>query len=357
MYRQLISHNFWSGRKVLITGHTGFKGGWLSYWLSTLGADLVGVSIPTSSSPSLISTYCLPNNMRTYNCDIRNFEDFNLIVNQERPEIVFHLAAQPIVSQSYDDPLHTISTNVMGTSVVFEAIRQSKTTKTIINVTSDKVYYNDESGRAFQEEDKLSGKDPYSGSKSCADIIASSFSHSFLIEQGISVYNARAGNVIGGGDIAVNRLIPDLFRSYSAKKQLVIRNPGAVRPWQHVLEPIAGYIALAQRGYNNPTPEFDSFNFGPSPKDHWSVKQIVEYFSDRLKIDIDFQENKNNIIKESNLLNLNINKAQSQLGWKPVFELATALDLTWIWYEEALNYTSASAVTDRQINLYTELLC
>ena len=259
----MIDKNFWYRKKVFITGHTGFKGSWLSLWLLKLGAELKGYSLKPNTSPSIYKALKLNEVIESEINDIRNFNELEKSITSFKPDILFHMAAQPLVRDSYKDPLYTFETNTIGTANVLEACKFSTNLKTIIIVTTDKCYENDERSSAYVETDSMGGKDPYSASKGCAELITSSYRHSFLKDLKKGVSSVRAGNVIGGGDWSKDRLIPDILRSFEEGKKLSIRNPDAIRPWQYVLEPLSGYLMLAQNLHDDYVNFSSPFNFGP----------------------------------------------------------------------------------------------
>ena len=271
--------DFWRGKRVLITGHTGFKGGWLAIWLNRLGAKVIGIGLQPSSNPNLFNLASIHNLCISHICDIRDAERLSRLIEHAQPEIVFHLAAQPLVRESYRLPLETFSTNVMGTAHVLDTLRGLKCVLAAVMVTTDKVYRNNEWSWAYREDDILGGYDPYSSSKAASEIVISSYRDAFLTEQGVAVASARAGNVIGGGDWSADRLIPDAVRAWQSGKPLTIRHPNAVRPWQHVLEPLAGYLALAMAMVSEKQFKDNNFcsafNFGPATEAA-TVKDAVE---------------------------------------------------------------------------------
>lgn len=280
-----LSPKFWAGKRVFLTGHTGFKGSWLSLWLNSMGADLTGFALQPSSTPNLFELANIENDMTSIIGDIRDFDQIKKAINLARPEIVIHMAAQPLVRYSYQNPLETYATNVMGTLHLFESLRETIGLKVILNVTSDKCYENKEQGKAFKEEDPIGGYDPYSSSKGCAELVTSSYRSSFFnineynITHNVAMASARAGNVIGGGDWSKDRLIPDFVRALDKTEALNIRNPKAVRPWQHVLEPLAGYLALSERLYSDGIRFAEAWNFGPDESDAKTVMCVAKLFA------------------------------------------------------------------------------
>ncbi|MEI6490427.1 MAG: CDP-glucose 4,6-dehydratase [bacterium] len=330
--------NFYKNKKVIVTGHTGFKGSWLTQILLNMGAKVVGVSLPPETSPNLFEILGIKNKVNNYFADIRDFKEMKKIFNKEKPEIVFHLAAQAIVRNSYDKPLETISSNVLGTANILEAIRENSSVKSAVIITTDKVYENKETQHSYRETDPLGGYDPYSASKAAADIVTNSYIQSFLnpkdyIKHNTLVAVARAGNVIGGGDWAEYRLIPDIVRSiYEGDGKIQSRNPNAVRPWQHVMEPLLGYLMLAKGLYEGKTKLSGAWNFGPNNKSSVTVKRLIE---DAINI---LGRGSHKIIPdkskhEAHLLRLNINKADALLGWKPRLNFKQNLEITFSWYK------------------------
>ncbi len=323
-------NNFYKKKKVLIIGNTGFKGSWLSIWLLKLGADVYGLSKNIPTKPSLFQATNLNKKYKTFYKDINYINDIYKVVNKVRPQIIFHLAAQPLVVQSYKSPFETFMTNSFGFNNVIEVIRNSSFVKTAILVTSDKVYENVEKKNGYKETDRLAGIDPYSASKSCAEIIYKSYFKSFLINTNLKSAIGRAGNVIGGGDWADNRIIPDIVRSKYKKKKLIIKNPNSTRPWQHVLEPISGYLLLGQiLNSNNQKVNGESFNFGPPSNQNKKVRELLNIFNKKIK----FKKHNDKKLYESKLLKLNCKKASKFLYWKSVLNFKTLLQFTSEWYE------------------------
>ncbi len=343
-------------KRVLITGHTGFKGSWLALWLSQMGAKVTGYALAPSTSPShikILNVDCL-----SITGDIRDADKLQNVVKKEKPEIIFHLAAQALVRRSYREPIETFSTNVIGTANLLEACRQSLSTRAVIVVTSDKCYKNREWLWGYREDDALGGYDPYSASKGCTEIVTSSYKHSFFPpdEYGRGhttlIASARAGNVIGGGDWAEDRLIPDIARAVSKKEAVSIRNPNATRPWQHVLEPLSGYLMLGQRLLQG-EPEFaDAWNFGPDEDGNLNVatlvKQLKQYWNE-----IDYQlSSVSSDLHEANSLQLDCSKARIKLRWRPVWNIDKALEMTGIWYDRF--YRSGDVISEQQLTQYVQ---
>jgi len=328
--------DMFTGKKVLITGNTGFKGSWLTVWLLKLGARVYGISKDIPSQPSMFEELGLAKRITHYHHDIRDVETVCRLVAEIMPDFVFHLAAQPIVSLSYKDPIETLSSNVMGTAHVLEALRRSSHPCCAVIITSDKCYDNVEWVWGYRETDGLGGKDIYSGSKGAAELVIKSYFHSFFARSGIKVASARAGNVIGGGDWATDRIIPDCMRAWSAGQPVTIRNPHATRPWQHVLEPLSGYLALAQALARTPGKvNGESFNFGPKSDQNYSVLGIIQDLcpswgfktpSDAHKVSGDIA------FAESTLLKLNCDKALHTMNWTPSLEYVQMIEYVSSWY-------------------------
>lgn len=349
-----MNKSFWKDKSVLVTGHTGFKGGWLSLWLNSLGAKVHGYSLAPESSQIFYESVGIKNLMTSEKIDdIRNFSSLNDYIGKIKPDIVFHLAAQSLVRPSYKEPIETFNTNVMGTVHLLEAALKS-TPNVVVNVTSDKCYENKERLEPYKEFEAMGGYDPYSASKGCAEIVTSSYRRSFYRSLGKQLASARAGNVIGGGDRSLDRLIPDFFRAAEKKESLLIRSPLAVRPWQHVLEPLHGYMLLAEKLYHTKVGYDEAWNFGPSPADTKTVKWVIELLCKLIP-----EANWHSIegqaqLHEATLLSLDSSKAIEELGWKPRWSVETALKRTVEW-NEALNQAfNMREVSLKQINLYEQ---
>lgn len=352
-----IMKEFYRNKKVLITGHTGFKGAWLSQILLSWGAEVAGVSLRPTASPNAFEALSLEQRVTNYFSDIRDLSALKLIIEKEKPEIVFHLAAQALVRTSYDDPIETFSTNCMGTANILEAIRSVSSVKSAVIITTDKVYANKETERPYHEDDHLGGHDPYSGSKAAADIIAHSYTKSFFNPDQFGkkhytlVAIARAGNVVGGGDWSDYRLIPDVVRSvYHTDSHVEVRNPEAVRPWQHVLEPLAGYLMLGKRLYEGEVHLSQAWNFGPDTEGFVSVEDLLNEVQRSLpkatyRIVPDTSKH------EAGLLTLDIEKAKTVLGWKPQLSLPETVDMTLMWYKNFYEKTEDVILfTNKQIS-------
>lgn len=348
---------FYKNKKVLITGHTGFKGSWLSQILISFGADVIGASLAPNTKPSLFEALQIENNIKNYFVDIRDKKALTKIIKDEKPEIIFHLAAQAIVRTSYDDPIDTISTNVMGTANILEIIREVSFVKSAVIITTDKVYENKEWHHAYRENDPLGGYDPYSSSKAAADIIISSYMQSFFNPKDFGTKHTtliaitRAGNVIGGGDWAEYRLIPDIVKAvYHDGKDVEIRNPDSVRPWQHVLEPLSGYMMLGKELYEKKHTLSGAWNFGPNNESFVSVQNLVEG-GKKILGKGGYKIVKDETKHEATLLKLDINKAIALLGWKPKLNFQDTLALTFDWYKNYYEKTEdVVTFTNKQIN-------
>ena len=349
-----ISPSFWKSRKVILTGHTGFKGSWLSLWLQSMGADACGIALEPPTDPSLFSKACVDNGMRHEIADIRNFEEISKIFQSFCPEIVIHMAAQPLVRLSYQEPVETYATNVMGTVNVFEASRRANSVKAIVNVTTDKCYENKEWVWGYREDEAMGGHDPYSSSKGCSELISLAYKKSFLEEEGIALATARAGNVIGGGDWAEDRLIPDILKALINRDAIQIRNPNAVRPWQHVLEPLSGYLLLAEELCSDPKSVSESWNFGPRDADAKSVRWIVEKLSALLGHDKKWLQQPGEHPHEANYLKLDISKARHKLGWEPKWSIEIALEKIADWQLACEAGSNMREKCQHQISQYFE---
>ena len=341
-------------RKVLVTGHTGFKGSWLAFWLSQMGADVLGYALEPDTNPNHFSMLDLP--IESVIGDIRDIDNLTRVFDRFQPEIIFHLAAQSLVRRSYDDPAETFKTNVMGTVNIFEACRRISSVRAVINVTSDKCYENREWLWGYRENDPMGGYDPYSASKGCAELVTSAYRNSFfnLAEYGRKhnalLASARAGNVMGGGDWAKNRIIADMMKAVSHEKKLNIRNPLAIRPWQHVLEPLSGYLLLGQKLLEVKTEFAEAWNFGPNDDGAIPVLQMVEQMQKIWnKIDYQIGQDKNTP-HEAGLLKLDCSKARMKLNWKGAWDSRTTFSKTVKWYQSY--YENQQVITEEQLNEY-----
>jgi CDP-glucose 4,6-dehydratase len=348
-----LNRNFWKNKKVFITGHTGFKGSWLSLWLQDCGAILQGYALGPNTKQNLFDAASICNGMKSMIGDIRNLESLSKSMRNFAPDIVIHMAAQPLVKLSYDDPVKTYSTNVMGTVNVLESVRATSSVKAVVNVTTDKCYKNKEWIWGYREYDEMGGHDPYSNSKGCAELVTSAYRNSFFKYPGAAaIASARAGNIIGGGDWAKDRLIPDIFKSFENKEPVLVRNPSAIRPWQHVLEPISGYLLLAEQLYIHGETYSGGWNFGPNDEDVKPVSYIVEYLTSRWGKGVRWKHDEAKHPQEAILLKLDITKAKNLLKWKPKWSLNQTLDHTVSWQKEYLNGGNIKKITLEQINQF-----
>lgn len=334
----MIDTSFWKGKRVLLTGHTGFKGSWLSIWLHELGAEVCGYALEPNTNPSLFQLSNIDQLIKSVIGDIRNLDHLKETMLNFQPEIVIHMAAQPLVRASYENPVDTYAINVMGTVNVLECVRNCQSVRAVLNVTTDKVYENKEWVWGYRESDQLGGYDPYSNSKACSELVTSSYISSFFNPvkykaHGVAIATARAGNVIGGGDWANERLIPDIIKAIENNKEIIIRNPNANRPWQHVLEPLSGYLMLSEKLFTEGVKWNGSWNFGPD-QSNISVGEIAEkiltMYSANNKININISDS-----HESLMLNLDCSKSKQLLKWKPLFDLNKSLLLTVEWYTKS----------------------
>ena len=347
-----INHSFWKNRSVFITGHTGFKGGWLALWLTKMGAKVNGYSLDAPTSPNFFTLTKLREKLVSSTiADILDTESLKSALLYSKPSIIIHLAAQSLVRKSYYSPVETFKTNLLGTINLFEAAKNIDTVEAIINVTTDKCYEINEKLKPYNEEDKLGGYDPYSGSKACSEIASAVYRNSFLNKTGIQLSTVRAGNVIGGGDWASDRLIPDFLRTIRNKQKLLIRFPNAVRPWQHVLEPLSGYLILSEKMLNNKNLFSEAWNFGPKDIEPKSVSWVVNYLSKKLS-DLKWDIKNNLEPHEAGLLLLDSSKAKSKLGWRPKWSLETALDKVIEWHKSWEENDLMDEISISQINDY-----
>ena len=347
-----IDSNFWLGKKVLLTGHTGFKGSWLSIWLQSLGVKLQGLALNPPTNPNLFEVANVARGMSSAICNIQNYEAVFQVVNEFKPELVIHMAAQPLVRYSYKNPIETYSTNVMGTVHLFEALRQVGSAKVVVNVTTDKCYENTEWVWGYREDESMGGFDPYSSSKGCSELVTSAYRNSFFKDQNIAIASARAGNVIGGGDWAQDRLIPDILRSFELNKPVTIRNPFAVRPWQHVLEPLSGYLLLAQKLWSDPENFSQAWNFGPRDEDSKPVQWVVENLATKWGGEAVWRLDDQVQPHEAGHLKLDISKATTLLGWRPRWSLETALESIVSWNRQVCNFEDPAKLCVAQIQSY-----
>jgi CDP-glucose 4,6-dehydratase len=354
--------NFWQDRHVFLTGHTGFKGGWLALWLASKGAIVRGYALDPWTEPNLFSQAHIAGDIEDIRGDIRNPEELEPALCDFAPEVVFHMAAQPLVLASYEDPIGTYETNVIGTARVLDAVRRALSVRAVVCVTTDKCYENiEDPHHAYRETDPLGGYDPYSSSKACAEIVSAAYRQSFfplekISEHGCAIATARAGNVIGGGDWSTDRLIPDLVRGFLASEAVLIRRPHAVRPWQHVLEPLAGYIALAEKLVSSDAARYATvFNFGPADDDAQPVSWIVEHMKKLWGGSAEWRLDDNPGAHEAGYLKLDASRAHTELDWHPRLRLETALEWLVEWYKAWQAGKDMHAFTLDQIEAYEKL--
>jgi CDP-glucose 4,6-dehydratase len=346
---------FWQGKKVFVTGHTGFKGSWLCLWLNKLGAEVTGYALQPPTNPSLFEITKLSTQINSIIGDIRDAEALKQAMAHSKPEIVIHMAAQPLVRESYNTPVETYATNVMGTVNLLEAVRQNPSVKAVVNVTTDKVYENKEWHWGYRENEPLGGLDPYSNSKACSELVTQAYRHSFFAN-GAALASARAGNVIGGGDWAADRLIPDCINALLQGEAVRIRNPYSIRPWQHVLEPLSGYLNLAEKLYTHGKPFAESWNFGPEERDAKPVQWIVEALCDKWGHELGFTIDKGEHPHEAKYLKLDCSKAKYELDWQPRWSLDTALDKIVEWSKVYQSQGNMQAICLEQIAAYEAVL-
>lgn len=353
---------FWKGKRVFLTGHTGFKGSWLSLWLQQLGAQVTGYALPPPTQPSLFELAQVERGMTSVIGDIRDPAKLNAAMREAQPDIVIHMAAQPLVRRSYVDPVETYSTNVMGTVHLLEAARQTPTVRAVVNVTTDKCYENKEWVWGYRENEPMGGHDPYSNSKGCAELVSAAYRNSFFHtgtsgQPAVALATARAGNVIGGGDWAADRLIPDIVAAFEKAQPVRIRNPHATRPWQHVLEPLRGYLTLAERLYSEGNAFAEAFNFGPHSDDAQPVEWIVRRMADTWGAGASWEVDAGQHPHEAHFLKLDISKAAQRLQWHPALRLDEALRLTVDWARGRLAGANLRELTCAQIQTYQAKAC
>jgi CDP-glucose 4,6-dehydratase len=346
---------FYAGRRVFITGHTGFKGSWLSYWLTQLGAEVTGYALDPPTDPSLFETLDLGALVHHVVADVRDFRRLSAELMAARPDVVFHLAAQPLVRYSYQEPRETFETNVMGTVNVLEAVRATPDVRVAILVTSDKCYENREWDWPYREKDRLGGHDPYASSKACAELVASSYARSLLKESPVRVATVRAGNVIGGGDWARDRLVPDIVSALANGETPRIRNPGSIRPWQHVLEPLSGYLRLAERLFEQRLDFGESWNFGPNTDAVQSVSSVADAICAAWGEGASWTREERPQPHEAGILTLDSSKARARLAWRPRLEYPDTVRWTVEWYKAYAGSADMATQTRRQLRCYQEL--
>ena len=350
-----MSNSFWKDKKVLITGNTGFKGSWLSLWLLSMGAKVEGYSLQPDKKTNLFHTFNLDKDMNTEFADIRDFENLNKCFKRFDPDIVFHMAAQPLVRYSYDNPLETYSVNIMGTANIMECIRLSSKERVFINVTSDKCYENKEWLWGYREDEPMGGYDPYSSSKGCSELVTSAYRRSYFDhkDKDIAIASVRSGNVIGGGDWSEDRLIPDFIRAISDGEAVNIRNPNAIRPWQFVLAPLDGYMNLAEKMFFDRQGYCQAWNFGPEERDAktvgWIIKKIVDLWGEGASFDISISDSNPH---EANYLKLDCSKAKNKLNWKTSIDLTQSLENICLWHKALINNEDIIQLSKDQIKNY-----
>jgi len=351
-----INRTFWNGKRVFITGHTGFKGGWLSLWLADMGAKVYGYALNPVTVPNFFTATDLRERLvESTIADIRDASRLTTAMQAAQPDIVLHLAAQPLVRYSYSEPAETFAVNVMGTVQLLETVRQTSSVRSLVNVTTDKCYENREWIWPYRENEAMGGHDPYSSSKACSELVTASYRRSFFATRNIHVATARAGNVIGGGDWAPDRLIPDFLRALDAGQTLDIRSPTAIRPWQHVLEPLSGYLTLAQKLFTEGRQFSEAWNFGPEENDARPVQWIVDHLCKQTP-NASWRCDTSSQPHEANTLKLDSSKAKSLLGWQPRWSLNIALDKTLTWHSAWKEKQNMAAVSSHQIRDYESAL-
>ncbi len=355
-----MTPGFWNGKRVLMTGHTGFKGSWLSLWLQSLGAQLVGYALSPPTNPSLFEVASISKGMTSIIGDIRDLDRLQSVFHEHKPEIVIHMAAQPLVRYSYHNPVETYSTNVMGTVNLLEAVRNTPGVKAVVNITTDKCYENREWVWGYRENEPMGGFDPYSNSKGCAELINAAYRSSFFnadtyAQHGVATATVRAGNVIGGGDWAQDRLIPDILSAFEQGRRVNIRNPHAIRPWQHVMEPLRGYLTLAEQLFEHGPSFGEGWNFGPNDEDAKPVGWIVEEMAALWGSDAKWQVDTGEHPHEAHYLKLDISKARSRLDWHPALRLKDALTLIIDWSKQHHAGANMRQLTLAQLQTYQEL--
>jgi len=352
---QATKPEFWANKRVLLTGHTGFKGSWLTRWLTLMGAQVTGFALAPDQTPSLFELADLGSCCDHQLGDVRDLQRVTEVVEAARPEIAIHMAAQSLVRRSYREPVDTYAVNVMGTVHLLEALRQTGTARSVVVVTSDKCYENREWSYGYREEDPMGGHDPYSSSKGCTELVTAAYRRSFFDDEGIA--SARAGNVIGGGDWSEDRLFPDIVRGARSGQPVVIRNPRSTRPWQHVLEPLSGYLLLAERVWHDPERFSEAFNFGPRDDGTQAVGDVATRFVAAMGAGrLELSPPDPSAVHEATLLELDARKARSKLGWQPRLDIDGAIELTARWYRAWLDdATRAREMLDAQIAEYQSL--
>lgn len=353
-----MNTKFWQGKRVFLTGHTGFKGSWVSLWLQSLGAEVTGYALTPPTNPSLFVAAKVAHGMKSIIGDVRDFDALQTAMRDAKPEIVIHMAAQPLVRYSYANPVETYATNVMGSVHFFEAVRSTDGIKAVVNVTSDKCYENREWVWAYREDEAMGGYDPYSNSKGCAELVTAAYRSSFFNpehykDHGVAIASARAGNVIGGGDWAADRLIPDFIRAIVSGERVVVRNPNAIRPWQHVLEPLSGYLLLAEKLYTHGTRFAEAWNFGPTDGDAKSVEWVIDHLVTHWGVGSGFRVDQSAVdLHEANFLKLDSSKARKSLGWQFQWDTSETVRRICRWYKAHLDGQDMKTYTLNEIDQY-----
>lgn len=343
--------NFYKGKKVLVTGHTGFKGSWMCKVLTNMGAEVAGYSLNPPTNPSLFEIAEIEKDIKSYIGDIRDLKKLKAVFDEFQPEIVLHLAAQPIVRDSYKDPVYTYETNVMGTVNILECVRNSESVKSFLNVTTDKVYENKEWCWGYRENEPLDGYDPYSNSKSCSELVTHSYKNSFFKDSDIAISTARAGNVIGGGDFANDRIVPDCIRAAKKKEDIIVRNPHSTRPYQHVLEPVYAYLMIAAKQYEDGK-YAGYYNVGPDDVDCFTTGNLVDLFISKWGEGMKWIDKFDGGPHEANFLKLDCSKLKSTFGWKPHWNLDTAIEMTVEWTKCWLSGGNIRECMDKEIEKF-----
>jgi CDP-glucose 4,6-dehydratase len=354
----MLTRAFWEDRKVFLTGHTGFKGGWMAVWLKALGARVAGYALPPSTMPSFFNLCRVADRIDSCFGDVRDAGHLTAALKAQAPDVVFHFAAQPLVRRSYHAPLETLDTNIMGTAHVLEAVRRTPSVRAVIVVTSDKCYENRGGVWGRREDDPMGGNDPYSASKGCAELIAAAYQHSFFRTNGATIATVRAGNVIGGGDWSEDRIVPDAIRALGSGRPLAVRNPHAVRPWQHVLAPLSGYLMLAEKVFAEPRTWAGGWNFGPEDADAVPVSTVSDLIVNSWGDGASWENvSEPDAPHEDACIKLETSKARQLLGWRPRLALREAVEWSVAWYRKALDSTSGDEMwnfTRQQISCYEE---
>ena len=350
--------SFYKNKKVLITGHTGFKGSWMCELLLQQGAEVIGYALEPPTEPSLFDMLGLASKITHVVGDVRDLDHMMKVFQENQPEIVIHMAAQPLVRESYKDPVGTYATNVMGTVNICECVRQNPCVKSFVNVTTDKVYKNKEWVWGYREDEELNGYDPYSNSKSCSELVTSSYMQSFFNDMSVAVSTARAGNVIGGGDFATDRIVPDCIRAAEKKEDIIVRNPYSTRPYEHVLEPVVAYLMIAMRQYENKEKYAGHYNVGPNEEDCWTTGELVTLFCEKWNLatgdNLEWKNISDGGPHEAGFLKLDCSKLKSVFGWNPRWNVETTMEKIVEWSVALIKGEDIIAVTDKQIEEFCD---